>query len=65
MTSALAVNLVGSAKDTLAFQNALLADQEQMREVERDQRVFEVGNGDDIQKYQDLLKETCKVVHRY
>lgn len=63
MTSAFAINADGSAKDPVAFKNALLADQVKMEELEKDQKAFEVVKGDDIHKFQDLLKETYKVIH--
>lgn len=62
MTSAFAINPDGSAKDPVAFKNALLEDQEKMKELQKDQKAFEIVKGDDIQQFQTLLMETYKVV---
>eukprot|EP00210_Caulerpa_lentillifera_P004229 g4034.t1 len=61
MSTAFEINSDGSAKDPTAFKNALLADQEKMKELEKDQKAFEIVKGNDIEKFQELLKETYKV----
>ena len=58
---AYAINSDGSAKSPEAFLQALRADSEKMKLLESEPEALKVVQGDDLQKFQELLKTVYSV----
>jgi hypothetical protein len=60
-TQAYAINDDGSAKDPMAFKEALLKDPAKMEALKEEPEVLEIVQGDDMQAFQELLKSVYQV----
>ena len=58
---AFALNDDGSAKDPVAFKDAILSDPAKMESLKEEPEVLEIVKGDDIPAFQELLKSVYQV----
>ena len=61
ISSPFEIHVDGSAKDPIAFRDALRRDETKMSSLKKDERAYNIVVGDDIEAFQSLLKETYAV----